>query len=219
MWEVNDKTGFDQCSKNKIGQISGGPFAQKIRDFAKNKNNKTFLEVGTWNGLGSTKQFVDELILRDDDYLFYSLECNSEKSEYARSLYKEHERINILNEVLYNEDVENFDDIMPQCNNNDVFKHWHEVDSENMKKCNVFLERKDIPETFDVVLLDGGEFTTYFEFQIIENKCIYLLLDDINTPKCKKIVEEIKSQESQWEIIEENDKERNGYMVCRNLNN
>ena len=219
MWEINDKRGFDNSKKTKTGQISDGSFAQLIREFAKNKNNKTFLEVGTWNGLGSTKQFVDELILRDDDYIFYSLECNSEKSEYARTLYKECEKINILNEVLYNEDIENFDYIMPQCNNNAIFKHWHEVDTENMKRCNVFLERKDIPEKFDVVLLDGGEFTTYFEFQIIKNKCIFLLLDDINTSKCKKIVEEIKSQQDQWEIIEENNKERNGYMVCRNLNN
>ena len=219
MWEVNDKTGFDQCSKNLIGQISRGPFAQNIREFSKNKNNKTFLEIGTWNGLGSTKQFIDELLLRDDDYVFYSLECNTDKSKFARELYEGYKNIHILNEVLYNNDIENFDEIMTECNNNDTFKHWHEVDTTNMKRCDVFLERKDIPESFDVVLLDGGEFTTYFDFQLIRDKCTFLMMNGINSTKCKKIVEEIKYKPAQWEIIEENIYEGNGYMLCRNLNN
>ena len=90
---------------------------------------------------------------------------------------------------------------------------------ENMKKCNLFLERDDLPEVFDVILLDGGEFTTYFEFQLIKNRAKYLLLDDINVAKCTKIVEEIKSDSKKWEIIEENKRTRNGYLICKNLNN
>ena len=100
-----------------------------------------------------------------------------------------------------------------------LIKKWHRVDMENMKQCNLFLERDDLPEVFDVVLLHGGEFTTYFEFQIIKDRCKYLLLDDINVAKCRKIVEEIKSQPEKWEIVEENKTERNGFLVCKNLNN
>jgi len=219
MWEENDKKGFESSKQAFKGQINDGDFANRINEFAKDLNNTTFLEIGTWNGLGSTKQFVDELIMRHDDYEFYSLECNSEKCNSARNLYVNLDKVFVLNEVIYNEDPKNFYEIFPQCQTDVMFKKWHEVDMENMKRCKLFLERDNLPEIFDVVLLDGGEFTTYFDFQELKDKCKYLLLDDINVAKCTKIVEEIKSQPEKWEIIEENITIRNGFIICKNLNN
>jgi len=219
MWEENDKKGYINANNSLTGQISNGRFSEIIKEFAKNEDYKTFLEVGTWNGMGSTKQFTDELVLRLDDYVFYSLECNIEKSLHARSLYSNLTKVYILNEVLFKTEPENFYDIFPQCRTNKTYKEWHRVDMENMKQCNLFLERDDLPDVFDVILLDGGEFTTYFEFQLIKDRCKYLLLDDINVAKCTKIVEEIKSKPEQWEILEENKTERNGFIVCKNLNN
>lgn len=219
MWEENDKNGFEHSKLTNTGQINKGRFSEIIKYFAKNKDYKTFLEVGTWNGMGSTKQFTDEFVLRLDDYIFYSLECNIEKSYFARSKYSTLTKVHILNEVLFKDEPNNFYDIFPQCRTNEKYKEWHRIDMENMKKCDLFLERDDLPEIFDVVLLDGGEFTTYFEFQIIKDKCKYLLLDDINVAKCTKIVEEIKSNSEKWKILEENRTERNGFLVCKNLNN
>lgn len=219
MWEENDKNGFEHSKLTNMGQINQGRFSEIIKYFAKNKDYKTFLEVGTWNGLGSTKQFVDELVLRLDDYVFYSLECNSDKCKYAEDLYNHLNNVHILNEVLFKNQPENFYEIFPQCQTNQTYKEWQTVDMENMKKCDLFLERDNLPEVFDVILLDGGEFTTYFEFQIIKDKCKYLLLDDINVAKCTKIIEEIKSNSEKWKILEENKTERNGFLVCKNLNN
>lgn len=219
MWEQNDKKWFEDAHKYRCGQINSGRFSEIIKDFAKNEDNKTFLEIGTWNGMGSTKQFIDELVIRLDDYVFYSLECNVEKSLYARRLYSNLTKVYILNEVLFNNEPENFYDIFPQCQTNKTFKEWHKIDMENMKKCDLFLERDNLPKVFDVILLDGGEFTTYFEFQLIKDKTKYLLLDDINVAKCTKIVQEIKSDPEKWKIIEENITERNGFLVCKNLKN
>ena len=219
MWESNDKNNYTLHKQNNIGQICNDNFSLKIRELAGNIENKTFLEIGTLNGLGSTKQFVDILKNRNDDYIFYSLECNNDKCNDARNLYVAEKSIIILNEVLFNIQPDNFYDIFPQCVNNHTFEEWHKVDMENMKKCNLFLERDDLPEVFDVILLDGGEFTTYFEYQLIKDRCKYLLLDDINVAKCTKIVEEIKSEPKKWEIIEENRNTRNGFLVCKNLNN
>lgn len=217
MWEQNDKKGFENSKLTFSGQINGGRFSEIIKDFAKNEDNKTFLEIGTWNGLGSTKQFLEELVLRLDNYVFYSLECNSDKSTYAKNLYESLNKVHILNEVLYNDEPSDFFEVFPQCASNSTFKEWHRVDIENMKKCDLFLERNDLPQIFDVVLLDGGEFTTYFEYRLLKDRCKYLLLDDINVAKCTKIVEEIKSEPDKWEIIEENKSERNGFLICRNL--
>lgn len=219
MWESNDKNNYTLHKQNNIGQICNDNFSLKIRELAGNIENKTFLEIGTWNGLGSTKQFVDILKNRNDDYIFYSLECNIDKSEYAKNLYKNNAKIHILNEVIFNNEPKNFYEVFPQCKSNELYKKWNDVDMINMKKCELFLERKDLPDIFDVILLDGGEFTTYFEFQILKDRCKYLMLDDINVAKCTKIVEEIKSEPEKWEIITENTTTRNGFMICKNLSN
>jgi hypothetical protein len=221
MWEEND---FNNYSNNKnigIGQIYNDDFSTEITKCCSNVKNKYFLEIGTWNGLGSTKYFIDELTKRNDDYIFYSLECNSDKAQDAKELYKytDSNKIKILNEVIWNKEPSNFYEIFPECLSNELYKKWNEVDLINMKKCNIFLERVNLPDIFDVILLDGGEFTTYHEFQLLKDRCKYLLLDDINVAKCMKIVEEIKNDPNKWKIIIENRNIRNGFMVCVNLYN
>ena len=99
----------------------------------------------------------------------------------------------------------------------DISYNWDDINSisNEIKSITTFhFQEEGSLSHFDVVLLDGGEFTTYHEFKRIEDHCKYLLLDDINTNKCKKIVEEIKSQPTKWNILEENTKDRNGFMVC-----
>ena len=215
MWENNDKENFYNNLKNKTGQIDNDSFSIEIMKYASNLNYKTFLEIGTWNGLGSTKAFSNGFTNRNDDYVFYSLECNKEKCMEAMKLYTHNNKINILNEVIWNEEPEDFYKIFPQCLTNNMYKHWNEVDIINMKNCDLFLNRPNLPEIFDILLLDGGEFTTYYEFQILKNRCKILMLDDINVDKCKLIVEEIKSDKS-WKIIKE-EKIRNGYLIAEKL--
>ena len=84
-----------------------------------------------------------------------------------------------------------------------------------MKQCPLFLNRQDLPQIFDVVLLDGGEFTTYHEFQLLKNRCKILMLDDINTCKCELIVKEIQSDQS-WKIIKSSNT-RNGFLIAEKI--
>ena len=98
---------------------------------------------------------------------------------------------------------------------NPLFKHWNDIDFENMKNKPLFLNRTDTPSFYDVILLDGGEFTTYYEFNKLKDKCKFLLLDDTNTCKCKKIVEEIKASNN-WKILMENN-EGNGVLACERI--
>jgi hypothetical protein len=84
-----------------------------------------------------------------------------------------------------------------------------------MKRCNVFLDRPNLPHIFDIILLDGGEFTTYHEFQYLKHRCKILLLDDTKCDKCKLIVEEIKNDKS-WKIIKE-ENTRNGYLIAEKI--
>jgi len=201
-----------------MGQIGNDSFSEEITKYASDTNNKIFLEIGTWNGLGSTKVFVDSLKNRRDDYVFYSMECNSDKAYYASNLYKNYKKVHILNEVLWNEEPDDFYEIFPQCRSNEMFKLWNEVDMVNMKKCKIFLDRGNIAEIFDVVLLDGGEFTTYYDFQLLKNRCRILMLDDINVDKCRLIVREIENNPYKWNVVTKNIHVRNGYLIAERIN-
>ena len=96
-----------------------------------------------------------------------------------------------------------------------MYKHWNEVDIINMKKCSLFLNNTNLPNIFDVILLDGGEFTTYYEFQLLKNRCKILMLDDVNVDKCKLIVQELSSDPS-WKIIKQINI-RNGYLIAEKI--
>jgi len=212
-WCDNDKRGVLECNQQGIGQISQNDFAREIEKYSADINNKTFLEIGTWNGLGSTKAFVNALSKRTDNYVFYSLECNKDKVHLAQKLYRNFNNVHILNEVIWNQTPSDFYQIFPECKVDATYKRWNEIDILNMQQCELFLTRTNLPDIFDVLLLDGGEFTTYYEFQILKNKCKIIMLDDTNTNKCKLIVNEIK-QSNQWNILKESN-ERNGYLIAQ----
>ena len=91
-------------------------------------------------------------------------------------------------------------DIFPDLLINQDYNYWNNIDFNNMKNKKLFFERNDIPDFFDVILLDGGEFTTWYEYNILKDKCKVLILDDTNVNKCTKIVEDIKSSKK-WKII------------------
>ena len=93
MWENVDKANYCDLKQKNLGQICNDEFSDDIKNYASNLNYKTFLEIGTWNGLGSTLAFSNGFKSRTDDYLFYSLECNKDKCSDAAELYKDNDTI------------------------------------------------------------------------------------------------------------------------------
>ena len=213
-WDPEDYYGFVCSINSNIGQITMDHLIGKaLRDIAALPSIFSILEIGTWNGLGSTKCIVEGLSRRPaDSYIFYSLEANSEKCEYAKNLY-DNPSIHILNEVLYNEEPLDQYEIFPELKENESYRLWHHIDMENMKTKPLFLSRQDIPDIFDLVILDGGEFTTWYEYLALRDRCRILALDDTNVCKCRCIVQEIKSQPDKWDVILETD-ERQGNLIA-----
>jgi hypothetical protein len=216
MWEQNDQRNYALHKAHQRGQICNDSFAAAITRYAADPRYTTFLEIGTWNGLGSTKAFADGFAQRSEPYVFYSLECNADKSTDAAALYQHNASMHILNEVVWNQQPDDFYEVFPQALDNALFRKWHDVDIKNMQRCPLFLARPELPPVFDIVLLDGGEFTTYYEFQLLKDRCKVLMLDDILVDKCKRIVAEIKAHPDVWRIVEENTV-RNGYLVAEHI--
>ena len=232
LWDTPDLDNYKKSTSENVGQVLDDHtlMSKWIRMLATDPNNKTFLEIGTWNGLGSTRIFVTLLELRNEigklrqvsmlpdakeyfDYTFYSLECNKLKSRTAAAYYSPFKNVHMLNEVLFNELPSNFDEIFPEGRHD----YRNKIDLENMAKCKLFLDRDNLPDIFDVVLLDGGVYTTYFDYQILKNKCNYLLLDDTGIAKNNKIVEIIKDNFTYWDILEEDLNTRNGALICKRI--
>ena len=232
LWDNSDLDNYNKSTQKNIGQIldDNTLMSKWIRVLAIDPNNKTFLEIGTWNGLGSTRIFVTLLEFRNElgklrqvsmlpdakeyfDYTFYSLECNEDKSRNAANYYSKFKNVYMLNEVLFNELPSNFDEIFPEGRHD----RRNVIDLDNMVKCKLFLDRDNLPDIFDVVLLDGGAFTTYFEFQMLKDRCNYLLLDDIRNVKNKKIVKILKDNPTHWAILEEDWNNRNGTLICKRI--
>ena len=215
-WDPRDKNEFARLLRANVGQITPTcKMGKYLIEAAKNTELRTYLEIGTWNGLGSTRCFIEGFAEREEPYIFYSLECNKEKCALAALRYKDVPGVHILNEVFLREIPADIEEIFPELKTDAEFRYWNKVDFENMSDKPLFLERTDLPAIFDLVLLDGGEFTTWYEYLAIKDRCKILALDDTNVAKCRRIVEDLKAQPDKWEIIIEDTQERNGNVVAR----
>jgi predicted O-methyltransferase YrrM len=187
------------------GQITEGSERCKIiKKTITTYNPKTILEIGTWKGMGSTKCILDSI---DDSVEFISLESNMEffniarnnLSSYSSKFKQIYGRIIEIDEVLeFSKEV----DLTPQQ------KGWLDEDIKNFNKCeNVF---DNLPEVFDLIFLDGGEFSTYPEWTKLKSRSKIILLDDINVLKCNKIYNEL-IDDPNYELL---DKTNEGHGFC-----
>jgi predicted O-methyltransferase YrrM len=209
MWNQADLNGFINSSIQNIGQINlTNEFGKKLSHIAKNTDYNTFLEIGTWNGLGSTVCIYEGLKNRSDNWTFFSLETNIDKLSFAKNFHKNNKIIFSNNTILSK--IPSYDEIISILDKN-IVKEWYDNDYHNIKNAEYFFNNYNVDQ-FDVVLLDGGEYYTYFEYLAIKDNTKILCLDDINTIKCSKIYNELINDDN-WYILDENKQERNGWAI------
>lgn len=177
-------------------------------------NIQTVVEIGTWNGLGSTKCILEGI--QNTSIQFWSLECNKEKVDCALENLKEFLNPNI--HILYGSII-NPKNLFADTEYINLFKHsivpeWFTSDIKNYNAAPNVLN--DLPESIDFLLLDGGVYTTLYEFRILLPKCSkYIALDDTNTNKNKIVVEALRNN-SEWKEIFTSS-EREGFSVFEKI--
>jgi len=191
------------------GQIklntSIGLWAQK---YAEDIRFSRYLEIGTWNGGGSTVCFGRGISNRQDNPLFISLETSIEKLNEAKTLWRDIPYVEILHSrILDDNEIPTFE-IISKIHSN-INNEWHNYDINNFKTAGYFDVNKFNPE---VVMLDGGEYITYFEYLKLKDIVKVFLLDDTAVAKCNRIVQEL-SNNSEWRLVAGNVQERNGWHV------
>lgn len=185
-------------------------FGKKISEVIKNYRPVNIVEIGTWKGLGSTLCIIKSIIESGlNNVNFISIESNFDfHKEAINNLQEFINYVKLLHGRLI--DIE---EVVSFCNErkSNVNNNWLVEDIYNMS-CNKNIIDK-IPNNIDFLLLDGGEYSTYLEWQKLKNRTSIVALDDINEMKTSQINKELSIDTEYDQIILSND--RNGFAIYR----
>ena len=183
---------------------------EQIFEFAKRPDVKIIVEIGTWNGLGTTKCIYDGILHgRKKDFLVLSLECNRMRYEEANTNLLPLNNFNIVHGSIVT--VEE----LLAANEKQRTHPWFIEDLRHIKTAPYIFH--EIPEKIDLLVLDGGEFSSLIEFEKLWERSRFIILDDTTTNKNTEVRNFILSKPEKIKIIEDNLKDRNGFMICENL--
>jgi hypothetical protein len=145
---------------------------------------------------------------------FLSLETNKSFYDIAVENLKSHQdKVELIyGRIVEKDEILNF---VQTINLNRWEEQWLKEDLENVDNSENVLNK--IPENIDLLLLDGGEFSTYPEWLKLRDRSSIIMLDDTTVTKCKKINDELKSSENYTLVFETF--EGNGFSVFKKINN
>jgi hypothetical protein len=211
-WTRGEYQSFQATTTGQITLESpeGMELYSRLKDLSQAGTIQTVVEIGTWNGLGSTKCILEAV--QGTSTQVWSLECNGEKMDAAKqnlqslvspTVHLVYGTIVNPEEVMSNPDVlEPFED--------EINQEWLLADMKNCAMApNVLSE---LPSTIDFLVLDGGEYTTLYEFTLLFPRCTsFIALDDTFTCKTKR-VREILLAHPHWKEIYTSEG-RNGFSL------
>ena len=191
----------------KINQPLGSIIFQAVKEF----NLKRNLEIGSWDGTGATTCFIEGM----KDFTEKSLTCLEIGKTKYNSLVKNVERFPWVK--CYNRSSVDckklinikFDDIWDSQFNpmihfpdidKEMVRRYYNDDIKLMKKYpHGFLEEDKT--IYDSVLIDGGEFTGYLEFELLKDRTNVFFLDDAFRSYKTNRVTHILDSDPDWECI------------------
>ncbi len=191
------------------GQIlRESPMGSWLSALASDPEVLSILEIGTWKGLGSTMLLHSAVAGRADSPLVQSLEADAEMHRIARGNVPNDGRVDLIYGTIVSPNE------LDDWELSNVEKDWFAADSNAISKAPYVL--KIIPQRIDLLLLDGGEFSSFVEFRLLEKRISkWLMLDDINFRKNKK-AHEFLSRDESWKLVVAG-QDRHGWAVWLRL--
>jgi hypothetical protein len=219
----NGSLAYDYTPEN--GQITlETEFGKELVDIARNPSYTTFFDVGTWKGNGTTRCLAEGIAYRyqqtnERNVHLWSLESNIEIFKEAQFFWIQIPLsfLHLLYGCLHKDQLMKKEDIL----NHPLFplvkshyEDWYEQDKEDNKLAPC-LDMTLFPE-LDVVVLDGGEFSSYGDWLVLQRKNPRVVcLDDVNVIKNNQIYKELK-EDKHWELYKEGG-ERNGWAIFKKI--
>jgi len=172
---------------------------------------RTIVEIGTWNGLGSTVCLLTGLQERRgaSSANLLSLEANLDMYNEARKNLGDPWSESLLWGSIVGSEMLDTSDLSPDEAN------WIVADRDSIAAAPFVLD--DLPPSIDLLLLDGGEFSSWAEFVTLKDRLSkWLFLDDTHVRKNRAVRDwALNSPESPFISVFESD-DRNGWSVFIN---
>lgn len=199
------------------------PFGKAIVSVIQEYNFRHNLEIGAWDGLGSTQCFIRGMCSLKLPKKLYCLESANDRYESLVNNVRCHtfvEPVNMTSITTSDWLVKDFDadvwsspynKIKKQYPKEEVYS-WYQYNVRTMqeKKKGFLRECKD---NFDAVLIDGGAFTGYSEFMLLKARSKCFFLDDVHRGfKCNQIYHELLLDKN-WVLLYNFPNVRNGACV------
>jgi glycosyltransferase involved in cell wall biosynthesis len=211
------------------GEIVGDEFYDALQRYARRPDLKTFLEIGSSSGAGSTRAFASALRERPDaaDTRLFCMELSRERYAALRSAYADYPFVRVhnlssvgLDEFPSEEEVAFFYRSTRTTLNTYPLPQvlsWLRQDIAYMRESGLTsngIERIKLDHGirhFDMVLIDGSEFTGEAElFHTIGARVI--ALDDVNSHKCFNVYRILANHVS-YGLTVQNLQIRNGFAI------
>jgi len=188
--------------KSSIGQMKDRTLEEKLRDLIKNNEIENIVEVGTWNGLGSTKMFINLIKESKKNINFYSVE--SDKLCYKQAKKNLKNELAVVNLILGRvHEIEDLNyvnkDIIFNFGYGEKEFEWFIQDLRRYKKIKNVINL--IPKNIEILLLDGGEFSGYADFLKLYKRSKFIVLDDVSSFKQHNVLNFINKDFKNFELI------------------
>jgi len=187
-------------------------FGKKIYELVKHPEVKNILDIGTTYGMGTTKCIFEGIIHGNKkDFQVISIECRKDRVEKAKLnlLYLPLKNFNIIHGTIIT-----FKELYPllkEFPNND----WLKDDLKTLKTTPYVFDI--LPDKLDLIIIDGGDFSGWMEFNKLWKRSRFIVLDDSRSNKNYESYKFILNNLNIFKIIY-NTSLRGGEMICENLN-
>lgn len=179
---------------------------------------KTYLEVGTWNGQGSTQCLMYGILNSNPTAVFYSLEANADMYAKALSFWgKSYAQLKLIRGTLHRKimplsDVESNPMFYKYLPSGDKYKQWYNEEQISVLSSEIItIADKEI----DVVIIDGGEYSAEGDWEVLEKKNPKIVcLDDCQAVKAYFLRNRL-IESGQWDIVIDEIEDRNGWIILK----
>lgn len=192
------------------GQISdGSEIGRWIALLSSLTEIKMIVEIGAWNGRGSSRMILKGVQSKPRESTnIIGLEANPLFFKKAKRYLSRFPNYQLLyGAVVQPSELDDY-----ELNIDEI--SWFQNDLKDLISAPYILEL--LPNSIDLLILDGGEFSTYGEYVKLQSRVTgWIILDDIYTRKCRRIMSSLSDQ-SEWALVFES-RERNGTAVLKRV--
>lgn len=191
------------------GQIQlNSPFGKAIFQLASRPEFNTFCDVGAWNGEGSTRCLFEGAKLHGGH--IYSIEGDLNMYRQAEKVWWNNQVVHLLYGTLHR-NVLTREEVLSNPKFGLISEHynlWYQTEYNTCMSAPIV----SVPPC-DVVLLDGGEFSTQGDWNVLKHsKLQAVLLDDTQVMKTSMVREELFAS-PEWKCVRDEPHDRNGWSI------